>query len=134
MQTQSAQRIPCRDITCYKTFSDRAGERKHCRNKHPGLIGSSGIALNPQVTVHVASPIEEDPNYQLQPNDEEPGFGFDSNNEDMAVYNVFPLHYEEVLPPQLPAITQHDVRLLQHLDDNDDINGFVNFPQLDVSY
>jgi hypothetical protein len=52
----------------------------------------------------------------LQPNDEEPGFGFDSNNDDMAVYNVFPLHYEEALPPQLPAITQHDVGLLQHLD------------------
>jgi hypothetical protein len=81
---QQTQRFACRDVNCIKTFSAKSNERKHCRNKHPGLIGSSGIALNPQVTVHVASPIEEDPNYQLQPN-EEPGFGFDVVNVNLKL-------------------------------------------------
>jgi hypothetical protein len=57
--------------------------------KHPGLIGSSGIALNPQVTVHAASPIEENPNYQQQPDELEQDLGFvDNDDVDFPVLDI----------------------------------------------
>lgn len=88
-----ARRIPCRERTCNKTFSDRPNETKHCRKKHPELVGSSGIALNQQVPPHIAAQIEEEniPNHLEQADEEQPGFGFDDNNDDAAAgYNELP--------------------------------------------
>jgi hypothetical protein len=71
-------RTPCREITCNKTFSSRQNERKHCKDRHPELIGESGVSLNQQhqVPPHIADQIDGENN---------PGFGFDDNNDDAAV-------------------------------------------------
>ena len=94
-----SDRIPCRDLTCNKTFSSRQNEWKHSKKKHPEMIGSIGIALTPhipQIEEHNLPNYQEHPDEELglglfQPNNEEPGFGFDSNNDDMAVNNVLPI-------------------------------------------
>jgi hypothetical protein len=76
-------------------FSSRQNEWKHCKDKHPELVGESGVSLNQQhqVPPHIADQIDGEniPNYHEQADEEHPGFGFDDNNDDAAAgYNELP--------------------------------------------